>query len=267
MTIREEMPPIGFGTWPLTGPDAVTAVLAGLEAGYRHLDTATIYDNEDAVGEALRRSGLPRSKVFVTSKLRGRDHVDGDVHGAVERSLERLGLDQVDLYLIHWPMTRFDKYADAFVALLECRAAGLVRHVGVSNFIGTHLRKVVAAAGEAPAVNQIQMDPTLARVPVREVDDELGVLTCSWSPLGRGEVLRDPVVADIAERHGCSPAQAVLAWHRAQGVVPIVRSADPVRQAQNLASLDVALDAEDLTRLDTLDRGESAARDVDEEQF
>jgi 2,5-diketo-D-gluconate reductase A len=141
-TLRDQIPPIGLGTWPLTGTEGVEAILSGLDAGYRHVDTAAIYENEDAVGEAVRASGLPREELFLTSKLRGRDHVDGDIRGAVERSLERMGLEQLDLYLIHWPMTRFDQYVDAFTALLECRNAGLVRHVGVSNFLGPHLRRV-----------------------------------------------------------------------------------------------------------------------------
>jgi 2,5-diketo-D-gluconate reductase A len=265
-TLRDQMPPIGLGTWPLTGTEGVDAILSGLDAGYRHVDTAAIYENEDAVGEAVRASGLPREELFLTSKLRGRDHVDGDIRGAVERSLERMGLEQLDLYLIHWPMTRFDQYVDAFTALLECRNAGLVRHVGVSNFLGPHLRRVTEAAGEAPAVNQIQLDPTLTRIPVRRADDELGVLTSSWSPLGRGDALTHAVVLEVAERHGCTAAQAVLAWHRAQGLVPIVRSADPARQAENLAALQVELDVEDVARLGVLDRGESAARDVDAEE-
>jgi len=154
----------------------------------------------------------------------------------------------------------------AFEAMLACRDAGLVRHVGVSNFLETHLRRVVAETGEAPAVNQIQMDPSLARLPVRRANDELGVFTQSWSPLGRGEVLDSPVVTDIARRLDRTPAQVVLAWHFAQGVVPIARSANPARQAENLAALDVRLTAADVDALNRLDRGESAARDVETEE-
>jgi 2,5-diketo-D-gluconate reductase A len=260
------IPPLGLGTWPLTGPDATRAVLSGIEAGYRLIDTAAIYGNEDAVGAALAECGLPRDELFVTTKLRGSDHVSGDIRGAVERSLKSLGLDRLDLFLIHWPLPRHDKYVAAFEAMLSCRDAGLVRHVGVSNFLGTHLRRVVAETGEAPAVNQIQMDPSLARLPVRRANDEFGVSTQSWSPLGRGDVLAAPAVTAIAERLGHSPAQVVLAWHLAQGVVPVVRSADPARQAENLAALDVRLTAGDVDALNRLDRGESAARDVETEE-
>ncbi|NGP04330.1 aldo/keto reductase [Rhodococcus sp. 14C212] len=265
-SVRTALPRLGLGTWPLVGLDATRAVLAGIEAGYRLIDTAAIYGNEDAVGAALATCGVPRDDLFVTTKLRGSDHVSGDVRGAVERSLERLGLERLDLFLIHWPLPRFDRYAAAFEAMLECRDAGLVRYVGVSNFLGHHLRKVVAETGEAPAVNQIQMDPSLARLPVRRANDELGVFTQSWSPLGRGEVLGAPVVASIADRVGCTRAQVVLAWHLAQGVVPVTRSANPARQAENLAAVDVELTAADVAALNRLDRGEAAARDVEREE-
>jgi 2,5-diketo-D-gluconate reductase A len=261
-----DMPPLGLGTWPLTGPDATRAVLSGIEAGYRLVDTATIYDNEEAVGVALAECGLPREELFVTTKLRGSDHVSGDIRGAVERSLKNLGLDRLDLFLIHWPLPRHDRYVAAFEAMLACRDAGLVRYVGVSNFLEQHLRRVVTETGETPAVNQIQMDPSLARLPVRRANDELGVSTQSWSPLGRGEVLDSPVVTDIARRLDRTPAQVVLAWHFAQGVVPVARSANPARQAENLAALDVRLTTDDVAALNRLDRGESAARDVETEE-
>ncbi|AII09326.1 diketogulonate reductase-like aldo/keto reductase [Rhodococcus wratislaviensis] len=261
-----DIPPLGLGTWPLTGPDATRAVLSGIEAGYRLVDTATIYDNEDAVGVALAECGLPREELFVTTKLRGSDHVSGDIRGAVERSLKNLGLDRLDLFLIHWPLPRHDRYVAAFEAMLACRDAGLVRYVGVSNFLETHLRRVVTETGEAPAVNQIQMDPSLARLPVRRANDELGVLTQSWSPLGRGDVLGASVVTDIARRLDHTPAQVVLAWHFAHSVVPVARSANPARQAENLAALDVRLTAADVDALNRLDRGESAARDVETEE-
>ncbi|HEY5857721.1 MAG TPA: aldo/keto reductase [Aldersonia sp.] len=257
---------MGLGTWPLVGAEATAAVLAGIEAGYRQIDTAAIYDNEDAVGAALARCGLPRDELFVTTKLRGRDHVSGDVRGALERSLERLRLDRLDLFLIHWPLPRCDRYVDAFAAMLDCRDAGLVRWVGVSNFLPKHLRRVVAQTGEVPAVNQIQLDPSIARLPARAAHAELGVLTASWSPLGRGEVLGIRPVRRIAERVGATPAQVVLAWHRAQGIVPVVRSANPRRQAENLAALDVVLTTDDVAELNRLDRGEAAARDVEQEE-
>jgi 2,5-diketo-D-gluconate reductase A len=264
--IRTAMPPIGIGTWPLTGRPATDAVLSAIDAGYRFIDTAALYGNEDAVGVAIAESGVDRDELFITTKLRGRDHASGDVEGAMHRSLDALGVDQIDLYLIHWPMPWLDEYADAFARMLECRDAGWARFVGVSNFSTDHLCNVVANTGEAPAVNQIQMDPSIARLPIRAVHDEYGMLTQSWSPLGRGEVLDDPVVMAISQRIGCSPAQVILAWHVSQGVVPVVRSANAVRQAENIGALDVRLTTDDLNRLTSLDRGESAVRDVNTEE-
>ncbi|WP_064257558.1 aldo/keto reductase [Rhodococcus sp. D-6] len=265
-TVRAALPPMGLGTWPLAGAEATKSVLSGIEAGYRLIDTASIYGNEDAVGVALAESGLPRDELFVTTKIRGNDQVSGDVRGALERSLENLGLDRVDLYLIHWPLPRIDRYCATFEAMLACRDAGLVRYVGVSNFLGHHLVRVVAATGEAPAVNQIQMDPSLARIPVRKANDAHGVFTQSWSPLGRGDVLGSAVVTEIAARIGATAAQVVLAWHLAAGVVPVVRSANPVRQAENLAAVNITLTGTDLAALDRLDRGEDEARDVEAEE-
>ncbi|MGU3584661.1 aldo/keto reductase [Rhodococcus sp. C26F] len=264
--VRAALPPMGLGTWPLVGAEATKSVLSGIEAGYRLIDTASIYGNEDAVGVALAESGLPRDELFVTTKIRGNDQVSGNVRGALERSLENLGLDRLDLYLIHWPLPRIDRYSATFEAMLACRDAGLVRYVGVSNFLGHHLDRAVADTGEAPAVNQVQMDPSLARISVRKANDAHGVLTQSWSPLGRGDVLGSPVVTEIAARIGATAAQVVLAWHLAAGVVPVARSANPVRQVENLAAVDITLTDTDLAALDRLDRGEDAARDVEAEE-
>ncbi|ROZ98989.1 aldo/keto reductase [Gordonia sp. OPL2] len=261
--LRTQIPSIALGTWPLVGADAERAVVDAFDVGYRHIDTATIYGNEDAVGRAIESSGVSRAELFVTSKLRGSDHISGDVRGAVERSLARMGLDYLDMYLIHWPLPRFDRYVDA---LLRCRESGLIRHAGVSNFLGKHLRRVTEMVGEAPALNQIQMDPTLCRIPIREVADELGTVVAGWSPLGRGHVLDHPVVVEIAGMRNCSPAQVVLAWHLSHGVLPVVRSADATRQAENLAATGIALEADEVAEIDALDTGEDAARDVENEE-
>ncbi|GAA4406665.1 aldo/keto reductase [Tsukamurella soli] len=267
-SIADRLPLIGLGTWPFTGARCTDNVLAGLDTGYRLIDTAAKYENEDAVGAALARSGLPRGEYVVTTKLRGRDHIgapDGtpSVRVAVEQSLERLGLDRVDLLLIHWPLPRRGRYVAAYEQLLACRDAGLIRWVGVSNFLGRHLQALVGATGEAPALNQIQMDPTIARTPVRADDDALGVLTQSWSPLGRGDALDDPAIAHVAEEHAATPAQIVLAWHLAHGVRPVVRTSNAARQRENLAATGIRLTDADVAALDALDRGESAARDVE----
>lgn len=260
------LPPIGLGTWPHRGEDATRLVLDGLAAGYRLIDTASVYENEDAVGAAIRTSGLPRDEVVVASKIRGRDHLSGDVRGAVERGLSASGLDQFDLYLIHWPIPAADRYVATYAALLECRDAGLVRHVGVSNFLPHHLDRLIDEVGEPPAVDQVQLDPSLARVGIREAAAARGIRVQSWSPLGRGAVLEEPAVLTIAERLGASAAQVVLAWHRERDLVPVVRSASPERQAENLASLTLQLTDDDLSALDALDRGESATRDVETEE-
>ncbi|MGH3352797.1 MAG: aldo/keto reductase [Nocardioides sp.] len=257
--------PMGLGTWPLTGDDATSIVRNGIEAGYRLIDTAAVYENEEAVGRGVRESGL-RDQLLITSKLRGRDHLSGKIREAVEESLRRLGVERIDLYLIHWPLPRFDRYVVAYQGLLECREAGLLGQVGVSNFLGHHLDRLVEATGEAPYVNQIQLDPTLARTGVRRAADALGVHTQSWSPLGRGDALSAPAVGEIAEQHGATTAQVVLAWHRAHGLTPVVRSSRPERLAENLAALELRLTAEDVGRLDRLDRGEEAARDVETEE-
>ncbi|NDK90287.1 aldo/keto reductase [Gordonia desulfuricans] len=264
--LRASIPSIGLGTWPLVGDDAENAVRRAIDIGYRHIDTATVYGNEDAVGRAVVGTDVPRDELFVTSKLHGPEHISGDIHGAVERSLDRMGLDYLDMYLIHWPLPRFDRYVEAFDGLLQCREAGLIRHAGVSNFLGKHLRRVAESVGEAPELDQIQMDPTLCRIPVRQVADELGVAVSAWSPLGRGDALDHPVVVEIAAERGYTPAQIILAWHLGQGVIPVARSASPTRQAENLAAGQIELSAAEIARLDRLDRGESAARDVETEE-
>lgn len=261
-----QIPQLGFGTYQVPPDETAETVRTAVEIGYRHIDTAQMYGNEKGVGQGIRDAGVDRGHVFITSKLNNGFHRPDDARRAFDQTLTDLGTDYVDLFLIHWPLPRFDRYAAAFEAMLECRDAGLVRYVGVSNFLGHHLRRVVAETGEAPAVNQIQMDPSLARLPVRRANDELGVFTQSWSPLGRGEVLAAPAVASIADRIGCTRAQVVLAWHLAQGVVPVARSANPARQAENLAAVDVALTAADVAALNRLDRGEAAARDVEREE-
>ncbi len=222
--VAPALPPIGLGTWPLVGADATKSVLSGIEAGYRLIDTAAIYGNEDAVGVALAESALPREELFVTTKLRGNEQVSGDIRGALEQSLERLGLDQLDLFLIHWPLPRIDRYVASFEAMLACRDAGLVRYVGVSNFLEHHLRRVVAETGEAPAVNQIQMDrrslgsrfaaqtTNLASSLSRGVRSAGGV-TCSTTPWSGG---RSPVESVAHQLKWCSHGTSRRVWFRSR---------------------------------------------------
>ncbi|WP_075889786.1 aldo/keto reductase [Actinomyces provencensis] len=249
------IPQIGFGVFLVPDTETKEAVGEALEAGYRHIDTATIYGNEEAVGQALADSGLPRDEVFVTTKLWNADQGRDSARPALEASLERLGLDHVDLYLIHWPTPARDLYLPTWEAFEELRSEGLTRSIGVSNFLPEHLRRIADLGGTVPAVNQIELHPTLQQVDIQEADASLGILTEAWSPLGRGADLEIPAIDLIATRLGVTPAQVVLAWHLARGRVVIPKSVTPSRIVENLAAADVVLDDADLEALDALEAG------------
>lgn len=235
MTDGATLPAVGLGTYPLKGQAATDAVLVGLAAGYRLLDTAVNYRNESEVGEAVRRSGLPREQIVLTTKLPGRDHGYERTLASLEGSRVRLGVEQVDVYLIHWPNPSVDRYVDSWRAMVELREQGLVRSIGVSNFTQAHLTRLGDEVGVLPAVNQVELHPRFPQTELREFHAAHGILTESWSPLGRaGDVFTEPAIADAARAHGVTPAQVVLRWHVQLGCLPIPKSADPVRQAQNL---------------------------------
>ncbi|MGG7099644.1 aldo/keto reductase [Rhodococcus sp. 24CO] len=261
------LPRIGLGTWPLTGADAERAVASGIEVGYRHLDTAAAYGNEKAVGAAVNRSGVARSEMFVTSKIQGKDEDSGDVRGGLERSLTELDLEYLDLYLIHWPRPRLDRYVETFTAMRDLVDEGLIRTVGVSNFKPAHLERLISETGQVPAINQIQLNTTLARLQTRECHARHGIVTGAWSPLGSdGTLLREPIVVALAEKYGRTPAQIALRWHVQQDIVAVPRSVDPKRQAQNLDVFGFALEPAEIDELTSLDRGEAAAHDADLEE-
>jgi 2,5-diketo-D-gluconate reductase A len=249
------LPVIGFGTYPLRGEEAVTAVVSALEAGYRLLDTAVNYGNEAEVGEALRRSGLPREEVLVTSKLPGRDHGYDATVASVRGSLERLRLDHLDLHLIHWPNPRVDRYADSWRALVDLQKEGLVRSVGVSNFTEAHLERIIGETGVTPAVNQVEMHPRFPQTQMRAVHDRLGIRTEAWSPLGKRQApfSEAPVVA-AAQAHGVTPGQVVLRWHLQLGSVPIPKSGTPQRQRENLDVLGFELGDDEVAAVTALGR-------------
>jgi 2,5-diketo-D-gluconate reductase A len=229
------LPAIGFGTYPMKGRECVDGVLGALDAGYRLIDTAVNYRNEAEVGEAIRTSSVPREEIVLTSKLPGRHHAYADAKASVRESLGRLGLDYLDLHLIHWPNPSVDKYAEAWRALVELREEGLIRSVGVSNFAESHLTRIIDESGVKPAVNQIELHPYFPQVHMREVNARLGVLTQSWSPLGKRQApFAEPAVASAATAHGVTPGQVILRWHVQIGAVPIPKSASPERQRQNL---------------------------------
>ncbi len=229
------LPAIGFGTYPLRGEDGTAAMVSALEAGYRMLDTAVNYENESEVGEALRRSGLPRDEVVVASKIPGRDHAYDDAIASVRGSLERLGVERTDLHLIHWPNPSQGKYVEAWRALVRLQQDGLVRSIGVSNFSEEHLTRIIDDTGVVPAVNQVELHPRFPQARMREVHERLGIRTEAWSPMGKRRApLEERAVTTAAEAHGVTPGQVILRWHVQLGSLPIPKSADPHRQTQNL---------------------------------
>ncbi|MEU1295963.1 aldo/keto reductase [Streptomyces sp. NPDC005840] len=229
------IPAVGLGTWPMDDDEAERAVADALGAGCRLIDTAVNYRNEKGVGRGIERSGVVREDLVVTTKLPGRDHGYEETLASFEQSRGRLGLDYVDLYLIHWPLPRVDRYVDSWRAMIRLRDDGLVRSIGVSNFTVGQLERLEDETGVLPAVNQIELHPMLPQEELRSYHSTKGVVTESWSPLGRGpELLADPVVAAVAEEAGVTPAQVLLRWHVELGVVPIPKSSSPERRRANL---------------------------------
>jgi diketogulonate reductase-like aldo/keto reductase len=249
------IPAVGFGTYPHAGDDSRTTTISALDAGYRLLDTALRYENEQGVGRAVREYDLPREEILVATKLAGRHHGYDETLKGFQESLANLGLDHVDLYLVHWPLPRLDKYVDSWRAMIRLREEGLVRSIGVSNFTEAHLRRLVDETGVVPALNQVEMHPYFPQAALREVHAELGIVTESWSPLGRGELLAEPAVVRVAEAHGVTPAQAVLRWHVQLGAVPIPKSADPERQRTNIDLFGFELTDDEVAALSGLERG------------
>ena len=247
------LPAIGFGTYPLKGEEGVTAMVHAIEAGYRLLDTAVNYENETEVGEAIRRSGLPRSEVQVTSKLPGRHHGYDDAVASVRGSLERLGLDYLDLHLIHWPNPSVGKYAEAWRALVDLREQGLVRSIGVSNFTEVHLGHIIDETGVTPVVNQVELHPRFPQEEMRAVHERLDIRTEAWSPMGkRNAPLDEPAVTRAADRAGVTPGQVILRWHVQLGSLPIPKSGNPERQRQNLDIFGFELTDEEMQQISGL---------------
>jgi diketogulonate reductase-like aldo/keto reductase len=251
------LPAIGFGTYPLRGEEGVRAMTSALENGYRYLDSAVNYENEEEVGEAVRRSGLPREEVLVATKIPGRFHARDLASRSVEDSLRRMRLDHLDVCLIHWPNPRVGLYPEAWEALVDARERGLVTTIGVSNFTEEHLRRVVADTGVTPALNQVELYPLFPQEELRGVHERLGILTQSWSPLGKDAAPFDaePVRA-AAERLGASPAQVTLRWQLEIGAMPLPKSASPERQRENLAAAGLSLTADEVAAITALGRAD-----------
>ncbi|MDB5465338.1 MAG: putative oxidoreductase/MSMEI [Phenylobacterium sp.] len=247
------MPQVGLGVWQAPAEVTAEVVRAALSIGYRSVDTAAAYRNERGVGEGVRTSGVDREKVFVTTKLWNDDHGYDATLRAFEASLARLGLEEIDLYLIHWPAPKQDRYLDSWRALVRLRDEGRARSIGVSNFMIEHLRRIIGETGVVPAVNQIELHPKFQQTDLRAFHAGQGIATESWSPLGRGRLLADPVVAKVAAKHGKTPAQAIIRWHIDLGLIVIPKSVNAERIAQNFDVFDFRLDDEDMAALAKLD--------------
>ncbi|KES08839.1 oxidoreductase [Streptomyces toyocaensis] len=248
-----EMPQLGFGVWQVPDAEAETAVATALEAGYRSIDTAAVYGNEEGTGRAVARSGVPREDLFVTTKLWNSDQGYDSTLRAFDTSLSKLGLDYVDLYLIHWPAPARDTYVDTYKAFEKLHADGRVRAIGVSNFLPEHLERLIGETSVVPAVNQIELHPHLQQHAAREYHAEQGIATEAWSPLGSGKgILEIPAIVAIARKHGRTPAQVVLRWHLQLGNVVIPKSVTPSRIQENIDVFGFSLDAEDLAAISAL---------------
>jgi 2,5-diketo-D-gluconate reductase A len=260
-----EIPVLGLGTSPLQGAESATQVRTALEAGYRLIDTAENYRNEDAVGQAVRDSGIDRSEVFITTKFNRRWHSVDGVRHAYKASLERLGVDYVDLLLVHWPNPDQDRYVDALRGLETVLKDTGLRAIGTSNFKPAHLQRVLDETGITPDVNQIQLSPYSSRKESRAYHAAHGIVTESYSPVGASsdELRNNPVITGIAKEHGKSPTQVVLRWHIQLGLVAIPRSSNPGRIAENIDIFDFELNEQEMSTISGLDRGESVVTDSD----
>ena len=256
------MPQLGFGVWQVPDDEAAKAVATALEAGYRSVDTAAIYANEEGTGRGVAASGIPREELFITTKLWNSDQGYDSTMRAFDASLDKLGLDYIDLYLIHWPLPSKDAYVDTYKAFEKIHADGRAKAIGVSNFLPEHLERLIAETSVVPAVNQIELHPQLQQGEPRAFHDRHGIRTEAWSPLGQGRgLLEVPTVVAVAQKHGRTPAQVVLRWHLQIGNVVIPKSVTPSRIKENLDVFGFELDADDLAAFAALDEGKRLGPD------
>ena len=258
------IPQIGFGTYKLNGMQGAHAIVSALDQGYRLLDTAYNYENEGTVGKAIEMSNVPRDQIIITSKLPGR-YQDYDASlTAIQESIYRLGVEYLDLYLIHWPNPKQGKYIEAWQAMIDAQKAGLVKSIGVCNFLPEHIETLEKETGVLPVINQIELYPYFNQREMVKYNASKGIVTQAWSPLGRASnVINDEKITEIADKHNKTIPQVILKWHIQNGVVPIPKSTSVARQFQNIDIFDFYLDSDDLEKIDTLTREDGRRKDQD----
>ncbi|MCA4726611.1 aldo/keto reductase [Mycolicibacterium fortuitum] len=262
------LPLVGFGTYLLNGTAGVEVMKSAVAQGYQLLDSAFNYENEGALGEAVRKCGVPREDLRIVSKLPGRHHDYDQARYTIEESVYRAGLDYFDMYLIHWPNPRVNKYVEAWRALIDAKDRGLVRSIGVCNFLPDHLERIIGETAVVPSVNQVELHPYFPQTKLRAVHEELGILTESWSPLGRASaLLSDPVVDSIATTHHRTIPQVILRWHLQLGALPLPKSAHAQRQSENLELFDFTLTDDEMARITDLGRPDGRTYDQDPAVF
>lgn len=265
-----DIPAIGLGTYSLNGYKGAESIKQGIEAGYRLIDSAFNYENEGAVGKAVRESSVPRDQLRVCSKLPGRHHAYDKALVTIEESLLRTGLDYFDLYIIHWPNPKVDKYVEAWQAMIEAQKRGYVRSIGVSNFLPEHLERIIAETGVAPVLNQVELHPYFEQTEQRAANDKHNIITESWSPLGRGRgegVLEDAGVQEIADAHGKTPTQVILRWHTQLGAVPIPKAGSLEHQQENLNIFDFELTEEQMSTISAFSKDNKRLWDQDPAEY
>lgn len=268
MNDGHQLPAVGLGTYQIRGGEGLDQVLTAIQDGYRLLDTSTNYDSEGIVGEAIRRSGIPRSEFFVTTKLPGKYHHYEDALMMIQESLFRMGLDYFDLYLIHWPLPKRGLYVEAWKAMVTAQKLGLIRSVGVSNFEPEHLDEIISETGVTPAVNQIEIHPYWVQERMVKADKDRGIITEAWSPLGRGsDALKEEVITELAEKYGKTPAQIILRWHAQRGIVPIPKSRNLQHQRENLAIFDFELTQTEIERINLLEKADGRIEGQDPNEY
>ncbi len=259
----EQIPQLGFGVFQIPPEETAEAVTRALLSGYRHIDTAAAYRNEGAVGQAVHAAGLERGEVYVTTKCFNDQQGFEAAKRALRESLDRLEMEHVDLYLIHWPVPSQDKYVETWKAFIELQQEGLTRSIGVSNFQQPHLERIIKETGVTPVVNQIELHPRFQQIGLRREHADLGIVTEAWSPLAQGAVLKDPTITEIAQTHGKTPAQVVIRWHLQLGNVVFPKSVTPERIEANLDVFDFTLSGAEMESIEALDAGDRTGPDPD----